>query len=497
MEILCGGCGKTLVIGEAAQGDVQCPHCGRVIPAALLYGELASPAGAVARLEAAEESSDEFVTKARLALKRKLLVVCGHCRQKLSVEQRLAGTTGRCPACGGEIRIPAVLEDEPEATPAAPADAPGAKVEPIEPEPAAAPAMELAAQAAAPAAAGLPSPASSAAGSFNWRRHNHRKRNTSAALIVFIVAVLTGLIGVGARYLVGGRGASPPPRLHPPEPARTPSESPAPAQGPLTSAPGPVEPPAPVELPVVKVDPVPVYDPAETPPPAQSALAVTKVELSGLAPGGAVPAPQGKLFLAVSVRIQAGGDELKLALPSDQATLEARGQNLPCLGLPSSAPVPAAARPATFTISAGAARGETLLFLVSDDFAGGKLRVAGAGEADLAAPNRPAGAAAIAGQYDEAARYLRIAFENPVMEQVRQAARHALVVRRGADGLEVALDGGRLAGPLRPAGGDLFDATLSDGRASLACKLRLLEGGQTVVLYLADQPFHQVIYKRT
>ena len=108
MELLCGGCGGTLSVEDAAGSEQRCPHCGRAIrvPGAA-PAEGAGQDTPVTPLPEGDDLADEFLTKARLALKKKLLVVCGSCGERLTVEQHLAGNGARGPACGGQIRIPA------------------------------------------------------------------------------------------------------------------------------------------------------------------------------------------------------------------------------------------------------------------------------------------------------------------------------------------------------------------------------------------------------
>ena len=113
MDILCGGCGRTLTLddGEVPR-DLACPNCGRLIrTSAMEEGAPEEDARLLAPLEAEDDLADDFLTKARLALKKKLLVVCGSCGEKLTVDQRLAGGPARCPSCGKQIQVPSINED--------------------------------------------------------------------------------------------------------------------------------------------------------------------------------------------------------------------------------------------------------------------------------------------------------------------------------------------------------------------------------------------------
>ena len=99
MDLLCGQCGHTLrVEDDSPRSEHTCPACGHVIrvPAD------DAPAGAEADL------ADEYLTKARLSLRKKLLVRCPSCGERLTVEQGLAGRTILCPECREQIDVPSL-----------------------------------------------------------------------------------------------------------------------------------------------------------------------------------------------------------------------------------------------------------------------------------------------------------------------------------------------------------------------------------------------------
>lgn len=107
MIVLCGGCGQTVVVGDkVAGGDLLCPYCHRMLRISAMAGDAPAKNGPIlGSYETDDDLTDDFLTHARLALKKKLLVVCASCGRRLEVDQRLAGGAGLCPACGGEVHI--------------------------------------------------------------------------------------------------------------------------------------------------------------------------------------------------------------------------------------------------------------------------------------------------------------------------------------------------------------------------------------------------------
>lgn len=107
MEILCGQCGKTLMVDDASAGRViRCPHCRRRI-------QVHPPGGPAADQRAAGPDDQDipgFAEQAKAAMERKIRVVCGNCGRGLIVPARMAGRQTQCPACESAIQIP--VQDE-------------------------------------------------------------------------------------------------------------------------------------------------------------------------------------------------------------------------------------------------------------------------------------------------------------------------------------------------------------------------------------------------
>jgi len=199
------------------------------------------------------------------------------------------------------------------------------------------------------------------------------------------------------------------------------------------------------------------------------------------------------------VQLSAGPEPLNVDPGTGKVMLETETGEFAVLGTgPGGSLLPLLMLPVRVTVPPTASRVERFVFLVPTDLVGGKLKVAGVGEAELGKLDRPATSSPpeLRGSYVEKARLLRVAFEQPVMEQVRSAGRGELVVRPAKDGLAVELRPVELRGKARPRPDGSYALVLAGRAGSLSCILRPAGGGKRMVLYLDDAPYHQVIYER-
>ncbi|KPK85707.1 MAG: hypothetical protein AMJ81_03115, partial [Phycisphaerae bacterium SM23_33] len=93
-------------------------------------------------------------------------------------------------------------------------------------------------------------------------------------------------------------------------------------------------------------------------------------------------------------------------------------------------------------------------------------------------------------------RHLKLSFDDPVMEQVRASGRHQLVITADRQRFKIAVPPTGLSGTCIFQQQGLYAAVFTHGGKALPCHLRLLPGGKQLVLYLADRPYHQVIYEK-
>jgi len=495
MELLCGGCGKTLTVDDSrAGGQVRCPACGRVLQVPRLDEVSVEPEGGLlVPLAEEEEFADEFLTKARLALKRKMLVVCGSCGQRLTVEQRLAGKVGRCPACGERIQVPAQDYEGPEPRPG-PSEQREQQVEEV--LDVHRPARRAAGGPGVPQEGGVPRELVRAARAEALRRL--RRGPVPSLRVVTLTCALSLAVGAAGGLMVGyflwaGTSANPVGTGVPPDGA---TGTPA---GPAARArvPSPSNPRSMLPTPATSRGPRHV---ASASSPAPAAVSVLERRLDVLGGGGLVPAPLGKAFLTVSLALRAGREALRLDPRDGSVWLESGGRRILPEGFAPSgrSVVPGVADEGVLTLAPGRSGRARVVFLVPVDAAGGVLGVRGVGEAGVNAvePAKSPAREALAGSYAEAGRRLRLGFADPVMEAVRSSPLHELVVTAEGDAFALSLPPTEVRGEARFLRPGEYAATLRSGTSRLACRLRLLAGARRVILYLADQPFHQVIYRR-
>ena len=110
-------------------------------------------------------------------------------------------------------------------------------------------------------------------------------------------------------------------------------------------------------------------------------------------------------------------------------------------------------------------------------------------------PPRPA--SNVAGTYHEAPpRNLQPMLRDPVMAAIQSAPGHQIVVKEGETALAVSIPAASVSGTARPGDSGMYQAVLRNGAAELKCAMRMTQDGKGLILYLADQPFHQITYAR-
>ncbi len=469
LELLCGGCGNTLTVDDDQSGEVRCARCGRMIPIPSMEAadRPNDEASLLVPLDAQEDFADEFLTKAKLALKKKLLVVCGSCDERLTVHQRLAGKVARCPACGGQIRIPAPTYEEP------------ATEEDLMAEAAAEPSVLDAGERETPgweAPVGVPHrapPDAAATGAAPARKQRSR--------LVRVVVSIVALAGSALLGLLLGRTLMSQSKPAPPRPDERGAGAVKPVYVPPTAT-------------------APRTGPAETGPADKGpALEVVRARVSVLGAGGAVPAPLNKAYVLLTARLRAGERPLQINTAGGDVVLDIVKERLVALGVDAAgANVAVAAWPERLSVPAGEQREATFVFLAPADLAVGTLEIAGLGEVPL--PSLPkvrtVPAEALAGTYVEDQRRLRLEFEDPVMEALRAAPAQRLEVKPDKDAFALSLSPAAVSGVVRTVGEGVYTAALTDGSNRLKCHLRLVAGGDRLVLYLTGEPFGQIIYRR-
>ena len=537
MQLLCGQCGNTLDIEDSKGGaTVDCWHCGRVLPAPLpnqedfeagLPDDFLEPDGFVG-----------YAVLVRDAMKRKIHVACGSCGRGLTVSFALAGKKARCPACKELIRIP--YPEEGEDIEVRPAEAPeptelisepgrfqpaialddgealanlaeaaaASEAEPVPFEALARAAAEfeqdtyrgyggavededrdrldlLAAWTAPPtngvdalAQAELTEAASAAPRIARRQQLLQKRKRVSPMGWLAVAALILAAAGVGLWVA---------PKFFPQDTGPTVAK-PGPGKGGKT--PKPVNPRPKPKTP----------KPKPKPKPKPATCDVVAAWADPFAGEGYAPARPDRVYRKITAVVQAGDKPVSLKTYGADVTLSVGGETYASLGSPASAGM-LAMHPAqnTFEMKPRASKRVTFLFDVPANpasFGAGVLAVESIAEIGVPAAAAPASdIPAKPTKFVEAPpRNLRPMLQHPVMAAVQGAINQTLVLSNGNAVLKITLPEASVSGTATETSPGHYDATLQLDAATLACRLRVLDQGQRVILYLADEPFHEITY---
>ncbi len=539
MQLLCGQCGNTLDLEDSKGGvTVDCWHCGRVLPAPLPNQE-----DFEAGLPEDFLAPDEHIGYAELvreAMKRKIHVACGSCGRGLTVSFALAGKKARCPACKDLIRIPFPEEGEdievtapeaPQPTELVPepgrfqpaialddgealanlaeaAAASEAEAVPFEALARAAAEFEqdtyrgygaavedenrdrldLLAAWTAPPSSGVDAlaqaeltEAASAAPAISRRQQLLQKRK-KAKLKGWLAVAAVVLVAIGVGFVVG-------PMLLPKD---TGPEVANPGAGKGGKKPKRVNPKP-------KPKPKPPK-PKPKPQPRPATCDVVAAWADPFAGEGYAPARPDRVYRKITALVQAGDKPVSLKTYGSDVTLSVGGERYASLGSPASAAL-LAMHPAQWTVEMKprASRRVTFLFDLPAEAASygpGELVVESIATIDVPAAAPPGGdIPAEPTKFVEAPpRNLRPMLEHPVMAAVQGAVNQTLVLSNGGAVVKITIPEASVTGTATETSPGHYTATLQRDEATLACRLRVLDAGKRVILYLADEPFHEIAY---
>jgi DNA-directed RNA polymerase subunit RPC12/RpoP len=481
MQLLCGQCGQTLQVDDnLAGGTFTCPHCGHNIPVPYFGGlsldglgtePIATGAPSEAQIPPApaDDGGEGFAEMARQSMSKRVRVACGKCGKGISVGARFAGKKAKCPACGTRILIPFPDEDAEKELAALKnfddADEFEQLDEIVEQDE-----NETPVDLSAPAPA-VPSEASEIPEMPRRKRRRPtaaKKHNPVLLLTVLFVVIL--LIGLGPRMC---EKISEEPK---------PSATPAPDKNfPVSKFPQNVAPP--VKTPAVTAEP--------------PKLKVDSVSTGLFAVDGYCPAPPDQVYAKITVTVTAGGE--KLPFTSDGPVLSDGGKKYSSLGaVTGKSVVPVLSVKQSYVIDPGAARTMTLLFAVPSATAHASLSVPPAvTTVDLPSPAKALPPGAIVGTYAEKPpRNLQPLLRNPVMAALQGTANQTLDVRQGKDSFDVSIPAAGVSGAAKATGPNVYQGQLNFQGQSLPCSLRLADEGKLLVLYLSEEPFHQMTYQK-
>jgi len=458
VQVLCGHCAKAVEVEDSLAGTtVACPHCGEDIDIPLFDESMIEEAVASGRLQEAEG----FAGKVREAMARKIRVVCGSCGRGLTVAAARAGKKANCPACGKRIRIPyptqrhdVELREPPEKAHEELLEIvdieTGAETDELDPGGGAA-----ATKARGP---GLRAPG--------------RTKSTWA-----VVCIVGAVIAVGLALGIW-LGSAIWPRQEFDALETAPDIAPARSRPPTDFR--RVEAPEPRERPHY--------------------LKLIEARSDVFAVDGYRPAAPWKIYWKLKLQLVAGADGLRIETYGDGIQLKVGTKTIPSLGTVGAAgAVRLGARRETIELSPGASRLIEALFEVPVSARVGRLSVRGVGQAQvgpIAAATEPGPLGAVGSYAESAPRNLRPLLGDPVMSAIQSAAAQTLIVARDGNELTVEIPAAGVAGTVRSLGGGVYEALLKYGEHSLTCKLRSIRRGKAIILYLKDEPFHQLTYAK-
>mgnify|MGYP006278541371 CR=1 FL=1 len=474
MQVRCGQCG-TMFEPEGTEAPVStaaCPYCSHAVA---LPGRAAD-----AQLDTMPPPHEEtgYADIAREQLGDVLHVTCGQCGRHLTVGARRAGRTGRCPSCKGRIRIP-TPDAGPEPQLSYRADTSGQGEQDR---------LDLASDWQLVQTAEEPMQVEI----INVGRQR-------SLLAVALIVVLGAAIGLWIGML--SRSDEPEP-----EPTRDEADTSARVEdgngGEVEPDGGNGEPPSPPDPDVgngtTPVPPDPDGDNGEPsePPPAGPLCRVLAGEGRVFAAGGYRPAPLGRAYWYVTAELSAGQADIRFS--AAEAMLRLPDGEVAALGVAADRPLrEGPAREQVVTIPAGESRDVTFVFEAPEESGRGMLAVPGfgpavAGRLELSGRSGPRRVPATL--VEQPPRNLRPLLCDPVMAALQAAPGQHVKLERAGEELRLDIPEADVAGVGLRSGPGLWDLTLRHGEAELACTLRFFEGGRAAVLYLADEPFHQVTY---
>lgn len=456
MQIKCGQCG-TLHDLERIEGveSVRCAHCGHAVGYLNMSKE---PDGFGTVCEGRfDDDAEGFAQQARQALRERMLVVCAHCNARIRVAKRLAGQVIRCTSCSKEVRVPdAEAEDQVDIS-------------------------------------YLISPSDVVMGQdphakMGWRRRaSLRRRQLATQKRMQLALKLLG--GVMLAILLGSvirRGTdsavpskdyvSRKPYVEEPE-----STSPDSAAGEANPAP---QPPPTVEAPDAPAHP--------------TAILSGEPAWSAFASGGYHPARPGRLYCVLTVRLTSPGEKPLRWNPARSARLVLDDASHACLGeAVENALLPVQARKRTVVLPPASTATLRLLFELPGKKQQGRLNLGTLGELAVTLPAPARASNSPAGRFVETPpRNLKVLLDDPVMAAIQSAARQELRIRQNGKLLDVRIPEAEVLGQARPAGADAYAVILRHGPHSIEGTLRFLPDGNRIILYLSDEPMHQMTYQR-
>ncbi|MFP4106616.1 MAG: hypothetical protein ACLFVU_11075 [Phycisphaerae bacterium] len=472
-----------------------CGECGHRVPLSQLA---LSPGESVMGLEFTDDG-EEFAQAARKAMERKIRVICGGCKRGLWVGSRLAGKRARCPGCGKNIRIPALADLDEEDDFAMlglrlASQGIEGKTEELDADHSGEyPAIEE------PELPGRPEIAPYEPGAENEIPAEDRKRMSGLMILggIGVAAVVIAGIVLMALFTSGKEDATDDTASDTSEILGQTGDPDVVKQTPNQADRPVVVATAPSDKPTTRITSKPI--------PPQPARSSASFALVGQQPGhfragGYYPAAPDKTYLEIEAVVKAGDEPVLIRNPGRSVQLRF-GQIVAALIEFSSRESDSllGRRLDRLRLEPREKRLVRMTFELPELAGTGVLAVAGVGESEVTVDLQPepAPAGAIVGTWREhPPRSLQPMLPDPAMAAVQQAVDHRLEVTAADDSVHVRIPQAPVAGTAKSIAPNLYSVDLKAGGHRLQGKLRLIDDGQTLILYLSDQPMHQIVYTR-
>lgn len=214
-----------------------------------------------------------------------------------------------------------------------------------------------------------------------------------------------------------------------------------------------------------------------------------------------IPAEPGKVFLYVSCDISAGSGDLKIS-PCKDVFIDCKEGQIPAIGIyDENLALLQLARKDDLIIKARQHRQVKFVFVIPEGISTAMLKSKGMENVLLPNLTKPfsVSLSGLVGRYIESGRYLKLEFNNPIMEKFRLSSRHYLIIRKRQDKYTIFIPQLGIKGIIHQGENqyaNTFSVRLSDNQRSLNCYIRAVNSGKKIILYLSDKRYHQVMYEK-
>ncbi len=469
MQVLCGYCGMANEVDDSLKGGTTtCVRCGKEITVPNLDD----------MPEAPEDQPEGFADVAIQAMREKIRVICASCKRGLKVPIRMAGRKATCPGCGERIRIPHPHEDE---------DFEIAQItdRSYDDNDDVADLIELIEDFNAASVAADKQPS-----------HRRIKQYGMFWSLLIVGCILVAASPFAWSAIMNRSGGSSSPPSGKPDSSVVGNSVKPPAsqlEKPADQTPTGQE---------KKENKSVVIEVGDGPPPEPATCKMVSSQVDVFIGDGYVPAQPGNLYWKVTVELKAGTSPLAVKPYDGGVKLLAGEMGYFSIGIAedeSAAPVPVKAVRKDIELEPKKSGKFTFVFEVPQTVEFGSVVIGDIGTVATGKANSSAGLPdkLPTGEFIEVQpRNLKPLLRNPVMAAIQSVDPNRMIISQLKDVVEVSFPDAGVSGRSRPIGGGLYAVELVMGEEKLSSQLRLVRGGDMLILYLKDQPFHQITFKR-